>query len=146
MMKNWGVEDAFRSCNFGTAPNREGWQALYARALSIHRVQADTGSRNYIATRRRRLACVMIAGQKGSALSPESSQKKRGMLNHHRVVVFSFWTTALCILVAVVASILAIWEFTGTDALWRTVATCMVIGVGTLAFSWVNSLFGLTDD
>jgi uncharacterized membrane protein YwaF len=88
----------------------------------------------------------MIARQEESALSPESSPKKRGMLNHHRVVVFSFWTTALCILVAVVASILAIWEFTGTDALWRTVATCVVIGVGTLAFSWVNSLFGLTDD
>ena len=68
------------------------------------------------------------------------------MLNPRRVVVFSFWTTALCILVAVVTSILAIWEFTGTDALWRTVATCVVIGIGTLAFSWVNSLFGVADD
>jgi NO-binding membrane sensor protein with MHYT domain len=57
-------------------------------------------------------------------------------------MVFSFWTTALCILIAVVASILAIWKFTGTDALWRTVATCAVIGVGTVAFSFVNSLFG----
>jgi hypothetical protein len=44
-----------------------------------------------------------------------------------------------------VASILAIWEFTGTDALWRTVATCVVIGVGTLAFSWLNTLFGVRD-
>jgi hypothetical protein len=66
----------------------------------------------------------------------------RGFLNPKRVMLFSFWITALCILVAVVASILAIWEFTGTDALWRTVATCVVIGVGTLAFSWVNTLFG----
>jgi NO-binding membrane sensor protein with MHYT domain len=57
-------------------------------------------------------------------------------------MVFSFWTTALCILIAVVASILAIWKFTGTDALWRTVATCAVIGIGTVAFSFVNSLFG----
>ncbi len=47
---------------------------------------------------------------------------------------------------AVVASILAIWQFTGTDALWRTVATCAVIGAATLAFSFVNGLFVLRDD
>ena len=73
-----------------------------------------------------------------------SSLRRRGFLNPKRVTQFSFWITAACILVAVVASILAIWEFTGTDALWRTVATCVVIGIGTLAFSWVNSLFGET--
>ena len=67
---------------------------------------------------------------------------RRGFLNPERVTLFSFWITAICILVAVVSSVLAIWEFTGTDALWRTVATCVVIGVGTLAFSWVNMLFG----
>jgi uncharacterized membrane protein YwaF len=71
-----------------------------------------------------------------------ASVKRRGFLNPKRVILLSFWITATCILVAVVASILAIWEFTGTDALWRTVATCVVIGVGTLAFSWVNTLFG----
>ncbi len=68
-----------------------------------------------------------------------------GFLNPSRVVSFSFWITTACILVAVVASILAIWEFTGTDALWRTVATCVVVGVGTLAFSWINALFGVRD-
>ena len=70
----------------------------------------------------------------------------RGFINPVRVKSFSFWTTTACILIAVVASILAIWEFTGTDALWRTVATCVVIGTGTLAFAWVNSLFGLSDE
>jgi hypothetical protein len=71
-----------------------------------------------------------------------TSSQRRGFLNPKRVTLFSFWIAAACILVAVVASILAIWEFTGTDALWRTVATCVVIGIGTLAFSWVNSVFG----
>ena len=70
----------------------------------------------------------------------------RGFLHPRRVTTFSFWITAACILIAVAASILAIWEFTGTDALWRTVATCAVIGVGTLAFSAVNTLFGGADD
>ena len=78
-------------------------------------------------------------------MSPEPLQKRHGFLNPRRVVVFSFWITTACILVAVVACILAIWEFTGTDALWRTVATCVVIGVGTVAFSLANSLFGVRD-
>jgi len=47
-------------------------------------------------------------------------------------------------LVAVLASLLAIWKFAGTDILWRTVATCAVIGSGTVAFYWVNVLFGRT--
>jgi hypothetical protein len=62
------------------------------------------------------------------------------------VRAISFWTTSACILVAVVASLLAIWKFTGTDILWRTVATCAVIGAGTVAFYWVNVLFGKTSD
>ena len=73
-------------------------------------------------------------------------RKRRGFLNPRRVTTFSFWITAICLFVAVVASILAIWEFTGTDALWRTVATCLVVGGGTLAFAWINSLFAVRDE
>ena len=75
-----------------------------------------------------------------------ASIRKRGYLNPTRVVTVAFWITASCILIAVVASILAIWEFTGTDALWRTVATCIVVGIGTLSFAWMNALFGVTDE
>jgi hypothetical protein len=71
--------------------------------------------------------------------------KRRGFLNADVVWRLSFWTIAACIVVAVVSSILAIWEFAGTDILWRTVATCAVIGAGTLTFSWVNVLFGKSD-
>lgn len=70
------------------------------------------------------------------------ADKPRGFINPRRVIVFSFWTTTACITIAVLASILAIWQFTGTDALWRTVATCVVVGAGTVAFAWLNSLFG----
>ena len=72
--------------------------------------------------------------------------KKRGFLNPTLICRFAFWTTTACLLVAVVASVLAIWQFTGTDALWRTVATCAVIGAGTLTFSWVNGLFDGGDE
>jgi hypothetical protein len=71
---------------------------------------------------------------------------RKGFLNPHVVLRFSFWTTTTCIVVAAVASILAIWQFTGTDALWRTVATCAVIGAAVLAFSFVNGLFAPHDE
>lgn len=66
----------------------------------------------------------------------------RGFLNPRMVRGLSFWITSMCILVAVAACLLAIWQFTGTDVLWRTVATCAVVGGGTIAFSWINTLFG----
>jgi len=61
----------------------------------------------------------------------EQRQTRRGFLNPSLVRSISFWITSLCILVAVLASLLAIWNFAGTDILWRTVATCAVIGSGT---------------
>jgi|SRR5215813_10505263 len=72
----------------------------------------------------------------------ERHPPRRGFLNPELVRGLAFWITSLCLLVAVVACLLAIWEFTGTDILWRTVATCAVIGGGTLAFAWINALFG----
>ena len=74
----------------------------------------------------------------------EQRESRRGYLNPSLVRSVSFWITSLCILVAVLASLLAIWKFAGTDILWRTVATCLVIGSGTVAFYWVNVLFGRT--
>ncbi len=74
------------------------------------------------------------------------SRQRRGYLNPHTVRAVSFWTTSACILVAVVASLLAIWQFAGTDTLWRTVATCMVIGGGTVAFYVINVLFDKSSD
>ena len=75
----------------------------------------------------------------------EQPQRKRGFLNPGLVRSASFWITSGCILVAVLAALLAIWNFAGTDILWRTVATCAVIGSGTVAFYWVNVLFGKTE-
>ena len=66
---------------------------------------------------------------------------KRGFLNPSLVQTICFWTTSACILVAVVACLLAIWQFAGTDILWRTVATCAVIGSGMIAFFVINTLF-----
>lgn len=81
-------------------------------------------------------------------MSPDPGRmpRARGYLNPEVVLRFSFWIITACIAIAVFAAVLAIWEFTGTDALWRTVATCAVIGAGTLTFSWINLLFARDGD
>ena len=66
---------------------------------------------------------------------------KRGFLNPRVVTKLAFWTTSACIVVAVVASLLAIWNFAGTDVFWRTVATCAVVGAGMVAFYVINTIF-----
>jgi uncharacterized membrane protein YwaF len=87
-----------------------------------------------------------LKAQGTDAMTTRSTLQRRGFLNVRRVTALAFWITTTCVLIAVVTSILAIWEFTGTDALWRTVATCVVVGIGTLTFSWINSLFGMRNE
>lgn len=73
-------------------------------------------------------------------------RRPRGYLNPERVRAVAFWTTTTCIVVGVVAALLAIWQFSGTDVLWRTVASCAVIGGGTLAFAMFNAVFDSTEE
>jgi hypothetical protein len=79
-------------------------------------------------------------------LPARSAPKPRGFLSPAKVRAFAFWTITLCILISVVASILAIWKFAEQDALWRTIATCLVIGFGTMVFALVNMSFGVSDE
>jgi hypothetical protein len=76
---------------------------------------------------------------------PPALPQKRGFINRRIMRVISFTVLAICIAISVIASILAIWDFTKTDALWRTVATCIVVSGGMVAFGVVNSLYGSKD-
>jgi len=75
-------------------------------------------------------------------VAEQITRDRRGYLDHQRVIAIAFWVVAAAIIVAVLAAVLAIWQFTGTDALWRTVATCVVVGAGTVVFAWLNMFFG----
>jgi len=81
-----------------------------------------------------------------SSLTARPVSKSRGFLPPATVRAFAFWTITLCILVSVVASVLAIWKFAEQDALWRTIATCVVVGFGALVFAVVNMSFGGQQD
>ena len=69
-------------------------------------------------------------------------RRGRGYLAPILVRSFAFWTITLCTIISVTASIPAIWEYTETEVLWRTEATCVVIGAGTGAFALLNRWFG----
>jgi fatty acid desaturase len=75
-------------------------------------------------------------------VAEQSTGNRRGYLDPQRVIAVAFWVVAASIVVAVLAAVLAIWQFTGTDALWRTVATCVVVGAGAVVFAWLNMFFG----
>lgn len=79
-------------------------------------------------------------------LPARSAPKPRGFLSPEKVRAFAFWMITLCILISVVAATLAIWDFSLKDALWRTIATCLVIGFGTMVFALVNMSFGASDE
>ncbi len=76
----------------------------------------------------------------------KTKKKARGFLNPGKVRAFAFYLITLCILVSVVASILAIWDFARQDSLWRTIATCVVVACGCGFFAVINMSFGATED
>lgn len=69
-------------------------------------------------------------------------RRQRGFFPPRVVRAVSFYIISFCIAASVVVCILAIWDFTKKDALWRLVASFVVVGAGTALFSMVNGVFG----
>lgn len=66
----------------------------------------------------------------------------RGFLNQKKVRTFTFYTITACVILSVIVSILAIWDFAKTDAFWRMIATFAVIALGSAIFAFINNIFG----
>ena len=79
-------------------------------------------------------------------LPPQSraqvQKKARGFFSSKVVKTISFYIISLCIVASVIACILAIWEFTKRDTLWRLIASFVVVAGGTALFAAVNGIFG----
>jgi hypothetical protein len=73
---------------------------------------------------------------------PDLKEKGRGYLNPGKVKAFAFIMITLCILLGVVVSILAIWDFAEKNVLYRTLATLGVVTLGCVLFSIINERFG----
>lgn len=73
-------------------------------------------------------------------------KKSKGFLNPKIVKGITFYIISACIILSVIVSILAIWEYAKTDAFWRMIATFAVIALGSAVFAFVNGIFHVYEE
>ncbi len=66
----------------------------------------------------------------------------RGVVNPNLVRGIAFVVITVSLIVCTVLCILAIWQFTESDAVWRAIATFIVVSVATGVFTFVNERLG----
>jgi len=66
----------------------------------------------------------------------------RGVVEPQLVRIISFIIITFSLAACTVLCILAIWQFTESDAVWRAVATFIVVSVATGIFTFVNEKLG----
>ncbi len=69
-------------------------------------------------------------------------KKTRGVVNPSLVRGIAFVIITFSLVVCTVLCILAIWEFTKSDAVWRAIATFIVVSIATAIFTFVNEKLG----
>ncbi len=66
----------------------------------------------------------------------------RGVVEPKFVRIISFIIITVSLVACTVLCILAIWQFTESDAVWRAVATFIVVSIATAIFTFVNEKLG----
>jgi uncharacterized membrane protein YqjE len=66
----------------------------------------------------------------------------KGVLEPKLVRLISFTVISISLVACTVLCILAIWKFTESDAVWRAIATFIVVSVATGIFTFVNEKLG----
>ena len=71
-----------------------------------------------------------------------TKREMRGVLEPNLVRIISFIVITISLVACTVLCILAIWKFTESDAVWRAIATFIVVSVATGIFTFVNERLG----
>jgi Na+-transporting NADH:ubiquinone oxidoreductase subunit NqrB len=66
----------------------------------------------------------------------------RGVVKPQMVRWIAFVIITVSLVACTVLCILAIWEFTKSDAVWRAIATFIVVSIATAIFTLVNEKLG----
>ncbi|HSK72783.1 MAG TPA: hypothetical protein VK892_13870 [Pyrinomonadaceae bacterium] len=66
----------------------------------------------------------------------------KGVVSPKLVRNIAFVVITASLVVCTVLCILAIWEFTKSDAVWRAIATFIVVSIATAIFTFVNEKLG----
>lgn len=69
-------------------------------------------------------------------------ETRSGVVNPALVRWIAFGVITVSLVVCTVLCILAIWQFTQSDAVWRAIATFCVVSVATGIFTFVNEKLG----
>ncbi len=72
----------------------------------------------------------------------EPKFKTKGVVNPQLVRWIAFVVITISLVVCTVLCILAIWKFTESDAVWRAIATFIVVSIATAIFTFVNEKLG----
>ena len=68
--------------------------------------------------------------------------ERHGILNPQIVRWIAFVVITVSLVACTVLCILAIWKFTESDAVWRAIATFIVVSIATAIFALVNEKLG----
>ena len=79
---------------------------------------------------------------KSDELKVKVRKEIKGVVSPTLVRVISFIIITLSLVACTVLCILAIWQFTESDAVWRAIATFIVVSVATGIFTFVNEKLG----
>lgn len=66
----------------------------------------------------------------------------KGVVDPKLVRMISFTIITVSLVACTVLCILAIWQFTESDAVWRAIATFIVVSIATAIFTFVNEKLG----
>lgn len=72
----------------------------------------------------------------------KKNRELRGVVEPKLVRTISFTVITISLVACTVLCILAIWQFTESDAVWRAIATFIVVSVATGIFTFVNEKLG----
>ncbi len=72
----------------------------------------------------------------------ELKDRTKGVVDPKLVRWVAFSVISLSLVVCTVLCILAIWKFTESDAVWRAIATFIVVSVATAIFTVINEKLG----
>ncbi|MEQ1764051.1 MAG: hypothetical protein ABL984_13020 [Pyrinomonadaceae bacterium] len=70
------------------------------------------------------------------------STNSAALLRPELVRIISFTVITISLVACTVLCILTIWKFTESDAVWRAIATFIVVSVATGIFTFVNERLG----
>ena len=81
-------------------------------------------------------------GENKTDVVVELKSKTRGVVNPTTVRWIAFFVITVSLVACTVLCILAIWKFTESDAVWRAIATFIVVSIATAIFAFVNEKLG----